>query len=71
MSLAANDSYIKHEIKIGIQEFQISSAYKEIQKLHQEIIRVDQKIDAKFNWFYGLMVAAIFVPKILGWLHLN
>lgn len=71
MNALNSKEYIEHEVKLGIHEFKMSNVYREIQQLHQETKRIDQKIDTKFNWFYGLMVAAIFVPKLISWLHIN
>ncbi len=66
-----NEEYIKHEIKIGIQEWQTTNLYREIQQIYQETKRIDQKIDTKFNWFYGLMIAGIIIPKLMSYFHLT
>lgn len=63
------EDYIKFEIEQGIQKWQTTNLYREIQQLHVETRRIDQKIDIKFNWFYGLMVAAIIIPKLVDYLH--
>lgn len=58
------EDYIKHEVQLRVLDWQNTDLYRKIESL-------DKKIDTKFNWFYGIIITVVLLPKVLhiiGWI---